>query len=79
MQKINSSSLFNAKFVAIKLNLALLVAYFMVHKLAHLMIQVTIAAFIEKGLRKNGLITAIASDGQQALQMAVNEEFKMII
>ncbi|MBD2683648.1 MULTISPECIES: ATP-dependent metallopeptidase FtsH/Yme1/Tma family protein [Nostoc] len=43
VQKINSSSLFNAKFVAIKLNLALLVAYFMVHKLAHLMIQVTVA------------------------------------
>ena len=34
--------------VAIKLNLALLVAYFMVHKLAHLMIQVTVLCVDEK-------------------------------
>lgn len=28
-----------------------------------------IAAFIEKGLRKNGFKTAIAKNGEQALQM----------
>jgi len=41
--------------------------------------EVRVAAFMEKGLRKNGFLTAVASDGQQALQMAANEEFKLLL
>jgi two-component system, OmpR family, copper resistance phosphate regulon response regulator CusR len=38
-----------------------------------------IAAFIEKGLQKNGFDTAIATDGEQALQMAESNDFDMLL
>lgn len=38
-----------------------------------------IAAFIEKGLQKNGFTTAIATDGQKAVQMAQNDEFDLLL
>ncbi|AFY44325.1 response regulator transcription factor [Nostoc sp. PCC 7107] len=41
--------------------------------------EVRIATFIEKGLRKNGFLTAVASDGKQALQMASNKEFTLLL
>jgi DNA-binding response OmpR family regulator len=41
--------------------------------------EVRLAAFIEKGLRKNGFLTAVASDGLEALQMAENEEFQLLL
>jgi DNA-binding response OmpR family regulator len=36
-----------------------------------------LAAFVEKGLRKNGFVTAVASDGEQAVQMA--EKFELLL
>lgn len=41
--------------------------------------ETRLAAFIEKGLRKNGFLTAVASDGLEALQMAKNEEFQLLL
>lgn len=41
--------------------------------------EVRLAAFIEKGLRKNGFLTAVASDGAQVLQMVRNEEFQLLL
>ncbi len=38
-----------------------------------------IAAFIEKGLRKNGFDTAIAKDGEQALLMLQSNNFDLIL
>ena len=38
-----------------------------------------IAAFIEKGLRKNGLETAIATDGEQALLMMQSNNFDLLL
>jgi two-component system, OmpR family, copper resistance phosphate regulon response regulator CusR len=38
-----------------------------------------LAAFIEKGLRKNGFGTALALDGQEALQMSNKEEFELLL
>jgi DNA-binding response OmpR family regulator len=38
-----------------------------------------IAAFIEKGLRKNGFMTAIAEDGNQAACMAESGEFDLLL
>jgi two-component system, OmpR family, response regulator QseB len=38
-----------------------------------------IAAFIEKGLRSHGFITTIAGDAQDALIMAINGEFDLMI
>ncbi|BAZ10711.1 two-component response regulator [Calothrix sp. NIES-4071] len=36
-----------------------------------------LAAFIEKGLRRNGFVTAVVPDGEQALQMA--EQFELLL
>jgi len=38
-----------------------------------------IAAFIEKGLRKNGFNTAIAYNGEQALQMLSSTNFDLLL
>jgi DNA-binding response OmpR family regulator len=38
-----------------------------------------IAAFIEKGLRKYGFSTAIATDGEQAVLMAQSDEFDLLL
>jgi DNA-binding response OmpR family regulator len=41
--------------------------------------EARVAAFIEKGLRKNGFSTAIAEDGQQALRMAEDGNFALLL
>jgi DNA-binding response OmpR family regulator len=41
--------------------------------------EARLAAFIEKGLRKNGFSTAIAEDGQQALQMTEDGNFDLLL
>lgn len=41
--------------------------------------EVRVASFLEKGLQKNGFVTAIAEDGQQALQMAVTGEYELLL
>ena len=41
--------------------------------------EIRLAAFIEKGLRRNGYQTAIASDGVQALQMIRSGEFDLLL
>lgn len=38
-----------------------------------------LAAFLQKGLRKNGYITSIAEDGEQALEISSNKEFDLIV
>lgn len=38
-----------------------------------------IAAFIEKGLQKNGFDTAIATNGEEALQMVESNGFDMLL
>lgn len=38
-----------------------------------------IAAFIEKGLKKQGFMTATSNDGQTALQMALTGEFDLML
>ncbi len=38
-----------------------------------------IAAFIQKGLEKNGFKTAIASDGEEALLMAQSDDFDLLL
>ncbi len=41
--------------------------------------ETRIAAFIEKGLRKNGFDTAIANDGEQVLQMLEKADFDLLL
>lgn len=41
--------------------------------------ETRLAAFIEKGLRRNGYQTVIASDGLQALQMIRSGEFDLLL
>ena len=41
--------------------------------------EARIAAFIEKELRKNGFCTAIATDGEQAVKMALSGEFDLLL
>lgn len=38
-----------------------------------------IAAFMEKGLRKNGFTTAVAEDGNKAVSMAQTGEFDLLL
>ena len=38
-----------------------------------------LAGFIDKGLRKNGYQTAIATDGEQALQLALSGQFDLLL
>ncbi|NET32129.1 MAG: response regulator [Cyanothece sp. SIO1E1] len=38
-----------------------------------------IAAFIEKGLRRNGFNTAIASDGHSAVQQVLNQKYDLML
>jgi DNA-binding response OmpR family regulator len=41
--------------------------------------EMRIAAFIEKGLTKNGFQTAIASNGEEALQMLAESTFELLV
>lgn len=41
--------------------------------------EALVAAFIEKGLRKNGFTTAIAEDGQQALRFGTDDRFELML
>lgn len=41
--------------------------------------EARLAAFIDKGLRKNGFSTAIAEDGAQALSIAMQDEFDLLL
>lgn len=41
--------------------------------------EARLAAFVDKGLRKYGFCTAIAEDGEQALQMAASGEFTLLL
>jgi two-component system, OmpR family, copper resistance phosphate regulon response regulator CusR len=41
--------------------------------------ETRVAAFLEKGLRKNGFVTVVAGDGQQALQIATSEEIDLLL
>jgi DNA-binding response OmpR family regulator len=41
--------------------------------------ETRLAAFIEKGLQKNGFLTSVAEDGEQVLQMAVTGDFAMLL
>ncbi|MEB3180022.1 MAG: response regulator [Nostocaceae cyanobacterium] len=41
--------------------------------------EARLAAFIEKGLRKNAFVTVVAEDGEQALQMALGGEFSLLL
>lgn len=41
--------------------------------------EVRIAEFIEKGLKKNGYETAIASNGEETLQMLTDAKYKLLV
>lgn len=41
--------------------------------------EVKIAAFMEKGFKKQGFATAVAEDGPQALLMATESEFDLLL
>ena len=41
--------------------------------------ETRLAAFIEKGLKKYGFVTAIAPDGNQALNMAQSGDFDLLL
>lgn len=41
--------------------------------------ETRLAAFIEKGLRKNGFATAVAENGQRAVEMAESGEFSLLL
>jgi DNA-binding response OmpR family regulator len=41
--------------------------------------EVRLAAFMEKGLRKNGFATCVAQDGQQAIAMATDHDFDLLL
>jgi two-component system, OmpR family, copper resistance phosphate regulon response regulator CusR len=41
--------------------------------------EARLAAFVEKGLRKNGFYPAVAADGEQAIYMAENSNFDLIL
>ena len=41
--------------------------------------ELRLATFIEKGLKKNGFVTAIAPDGNQALSMAQSGNFDLLL
>ncbi|MGH7998845.1 MAG: response regulator [Brasilonema sp.] len=41
--------------------------------------EARLAAFVEKGLRKNGFSTTVAADGEQAIHMAENSHFDLIL
>ncbi|MBD2431283.1 MULTISPECIES: response regulator transcription factor [Fischerella] len=41
--------------------------------------EVRLAAFVEKGLRKNGFTTIVAVDGEQAIFMAESSDFDLLL
>ncbi|RUS97982.1 hypothetical protein DSM106972_082010 [Dulcicalothrix desertica PCC 7102] len=38
-----------------------------------------LAALMQKGFKKNGFVTAVAPDGEEALKMAVDEDFELLL
>lgn len=38
-----------------------------------------LAALMQKGFKKNGFVTAVAPDGEEALKMAVSEDFELLL
>ncbi|WP_017318092.1 response regulator transcription factor [Mastigocladopsis repens] len=41
--------------------------------------EARVAAFVEKGLRKNGFNTSVAADGEQALLVAESRDFDLML
>ena len=41
--------------------------------------ETRLAAFLQKGLRKNGYLTDLAEDGEQAVEKASNKEFDLMV
>jgi two-component system, OmpR family, copper resistance phosphate regulon response regulator CusR len=41
--------------------------------------EARLAAFVEKGLRKNGFNTSIAADGEQAIHVAKSSDFDLML
>jgi two-component system, OmpR family, copper resistance phosphate regulon response regulator CusR len=41
--------------------------------------EARLAAFLEKGLRKSGFETAVAEDGQAALEMAQSDDYALLL
>lgn len=41
--------------------------------------EARLAAFIEKGLRKSGFTTCVAEDGQQAIALATDQDFSLLL
>ncbi|MGD1910517.1 MAG: response regulator transcription factor [Rivularia sp. (in: cyanobacteria)] len=38
-----------------------------------------LAAFLQKGLRKNGYVTVVAEDGEKAIEIALSKEFDLML
>ncbi len=52
------------------------------YEMTHILIvedETRLAAFVEKGLRKNGYITVIAENGKEAIEIALNKQFDLIV
>lgn len=52
------------------------------YAMSHILIvedEARVAAFVEKGLRQNGFDTAVAEDGEQALFLAQNLDFDLML
>lgn len=41
--------------------------------------ETRLAAFLQKGLRKNGYVTAVAEDGKQAVEIALSQDFDLML
>ena len=41
--------------------------------------ETRLAAFLQKGLRKNGYVTCIAEDGKQAVEIALSKDFDLMV
>lgn len=41
--------------------------------------ETRVAAFLQKGLRKNGYATVVAEDGEKAIEIALNKEFDLML
>ncbi|MGF1676340.1 MAG: response regulator transcription factor [Rivularia sp. (in: cyanobacteria)] len=41
--------------------------------------ETRLAAFLQKGFRKNGYTTTVAEDGEQAIKIALNKQFDLML
>lgn len=41
--------------------------------------EIRVAAFLQKGLRKNGYLTSVAEDGEQAIKIASIKQFDLMV